>query len=204
MPGIPKRIIMLPIVYPVIQGFIVFVVMIVVILMVIRLIFNYSDPNPFGMIGRCSYRLKKSTDRMVYPVASFLARMKIDTRIAPLITILVFCVVGYFILQLFYNLFFTIDGVALSIRDASITRLVGYLLYGFLGIYSLIVVMRIVLSWVTSYGNAILRVLIKLTDPILEPFRRIIPPIGMFDISPIVVLFLLHFLQMAVAGVLLR
>jgi len=174
-----------------------------VILMILRLIFNYTDPNPFGVIGRFSYKLKKHTDRMVYPVASFLARMKVDTRIAPLITILVFCVVGYFILQLFYNLFFTVDGVALSIKEASITRVVGYLLYGLLGIYSLLIVVRIVMSWVTSYGNALLKFLLKITDPIMEPFRRIIPPLGVFDISPIVVLFLIHFLQMAVAGVLL-
>ncbi len=194
---------MLQVLYPVIQGFIVFLVMIIVILMILRLIFNYTDPNPFGTIGRFSYKLKKHTDRMVYPVARFLARMKVDTRIAPLITILVFCVVGYFILQLFYNLFFTVDGVASSIKEASITRVVGYLLYGFLGIYSLLIVVRIVMSWVTSSGNALMRFLLKVTDPIMEPFRRIIPPLGMFDISPIVVLFLIHFLQMAVAGVLL-
>lgn len=195
---------MLQVVYPVIQGFIVFLVMIIVILMVLRLIFNYADPNPFGTIGRFSYKLKKHTDRMVYPIARFLARMKIDTRIAPLITILVFCVIGYFVLRLFYDVFFVIDGVAAGIKAASITRIVGFLLYGFLGIYSLLIVVRIVLSWVTSYGNRLLRVLMKLTDPILEPFRRLIPTLGAFDISPIVVLFLLHFLQIAVAGVFLR
>jgi len=195
---------MLQVVYPVIQGFIVFLVMIIVILMVLRLIFNYADPNPFGTIGRFSYKLKKHTDRMVYPIARFLARMKIDTRIAPLITILVFCVIGYFVLRLFYDVFFVIDGVAAGIKAASITRIVGFLLYGFLGIYSLLIVVRIVLSWVTSYGNKLLRVLMKLTDPILEPFRRLIPTLGAFDISPIVVLFLLHFLQIAVAGVFLR
>lgn len=194
---------MLPVVYPVIQGFIVFCVMIVVILMIMRLIFNYTDPNPFGKIGRFSFKLKKMTDRFVYPVASFLARMKVDTRIAPLLSILIFIVAGYFVLQLFYNLFFTIDGVGKSVVAGSITRIVGYLLYGFLGIYSLLIVVRIVLSWVTSSINRVTLFLIKLTDPILEPFRRIIPPIGMFDISPIVVLFLLHFLQMAVAGVML-
>jgi YggT family protein len=43
----------------------------------------------------------------------------------------------------------------------------------------------------------------KLTDPILLPFRRLMPPIMMFDISPIIVLFILGFLQSAVAGVFL-
>lgn len=188
-------------VYPIIQGFIVFVVMIIFILMILRLIFNYTDPNPFSFVGRVSFRLKKATDRFVYPVASFLAYRRVDTRISPLIVILISIVIGYFILQLFFNLFFTIDGVAVSIRTGQITRIVGYLLYGLLGIYILLIVFRIVLSWVTSYSNRMLRFLSRLTDPIMEPFRRLIPPLGMFDLSPIVVLFLLHFLQIAIYGV---
>lgn len=187
--------------YPIIQGFIVFVVMIIFLLMILRLIFNYTDPNPFGFIGRMSFKLKKATDRFVYPIASFLAHRRIDTRISPLIVIIIAIVIGYFILQLFWNVFFTIDGVALSLRSSQITKVVGYLLYGFLGIYTLLIVVRIVISWVSSRGNKFLRFLSKLTDPILEPFRRLIPPIGMFDISPIVVLFLLHFVQMAIFGV---
>lgn len=187
--------------YPIIQGFIVFVVMIIFLLMILRLIFNYTDPNPFGFIGRMSFKLKKATDRFVYPIASFLAYRRIDTRISPLIVIIIAIVIGYFILQLFWNVFFTIDGVALSLRSSQITKVVGYLLYGFLGIYTLLIVVRIVISWVSSRGNKFLRFLSKLTDPILEPFRRLIPPIGMFDISPIVVLFLLHFVQMAIFGV---
>jgi YggT family protein len=187
--------------YPIIQGFIVFVVMIIFLLMVLRLIFNYTDPNPFGFIGRFSFKLKKATDKMVYPIARFLASRQIDTRISPLIVILLAVVVGYFVLQLFYNLFFTIDGVAMGIRTAQITKVVGYLLYGFIGIYSLLIVVRIVMSWVTSGSNRFLRLLGRLTNPILEPFRRLIPPFGMFDLSPIIVLFLLNFLQAAVFAV---
>jgi len=189
------------IVYPIIQGFIVFVVMIIFVLMILRLIFNYTDPNPFGVIGRFSFRLKKSTDRMVYPIARFLAYRGVDTRISPLIVIIVAVVIGSFILQLCFNLFFTIDGVAMSLRTAQITKVVGYLLYGLLGIYTLLIVVRIVMSWVTSSMNRLLRVLAKLTDPILDPFRRLIPPIGMFDLSPIIVIFILNFLQMAVFAV---
>lgn len=194
---------LLELVYPVILGFIAFVVMVIIVLMVVRMIFNYTDPNPFGVIGRISYKLKKSTDRIVYPSASLLARLRIDTRVAPLLTIFAACVVGYFILQLFGNLFATIDGVTQGIVQRSITRIVGWLLYGFLGIYSLLIVIRIVFSWVMNHSNRILRFLVRLTDPILEPFRRIIPPLGVFDISAIVVLLLLGFLQTAVRSVLL-
>lgn len=189
--------------YPIIRGFIVFCVMIVFLLMILRLIFNYTDPNPFGMIGRFSFRIKKLTDKFVYPIARFLAERRVNTRIAPLIALLVFIVVAYFTLQLFFYFFFAIDNVILGIRTAAITRVVGGILFGFLGIYSLLIVFRIILSWVLDYSNKVLRFLTKLTDPILEPFRRLIPPLGMIDISPIIVLFLLNFLQMAVAGVLL-
>jgi YggT family protein len=190
--------------YPVIRGFIVFCVMIVILLMVLRLIFNYADPNPFGIIGRFSFQIKKLTDRFVYPIARFLAERRIDTRISPLIALLIFIVFAYFTLQLFFYFFFAIDNVILGIQTARITRVVGGVLFGFLGIYSLLIVFRIILSWVVDYANKALRLLSRLTDPILEPFRRLIPPLGMFDISPIIVLILLNFLQMAVAGVLLN
>ncbi|MEP6903872.1 MAG: YggT family protein [Actinomycetota bacterium] len=189
--------------FSVIQGFIAFVVMVIIVLMIVRMIFNYTDPNPFGTIGRISYRLKKSTDRIVYPSASLLARLRIDTRVAPLLTILAACVVGYFTLQLFGKLFMTIDGVTSGIIEKSITHIVGWLLFGFLGIYSLLIVIRIVFSWVMDYTNRIFRFLARVTDPILEPFRRMIPPLGVFDISAIVVLLLLWFLQTAVYAVLL-
>ncbi|MCU0240284.1 MAG: YggT family protein [Pyrinomonadaceae bacterium] len=63
--------------------------------------------------------------------------------------------------------------------------------------------MRIIFSWFMSLMNPFMRFLMKLTDPILLPFRRLMPPIMMFDISPIIVLFILGFLQSAVAGVFL-
>lgn len=192
---------LLQFVYPLIQGFIVFVAMIVIVLMLLRLIFNYQDPNPFGVIGKFSFRLKKFTDRIVYPSAGLLAHLRMDTRLAPLLTILGTVVAGYFTLQLFGILFFTIDGIMDNLIGGSVTKIVGFLIYGALGLLSLAIVIRIILSWVVSLTNPVLRFLRKITDPILEPFRRIIPPLGVFDISTIIVLFLLNFLQIAVAAV---
>lgn len=191
------------ILYPVIQGFIAFVVMIVVLLMALRLIFNYTDPNPFGAVGRFAFKLKKATDRIVYPAAGILAQLRIDTRIAPLLTILVACVLGYFTLQLFAGVIVMIDGITEGVRKPSITMIVGHILVGILTIYSLLIIIRIVFSWVMSFTNPVMRFLRKITDPILEPFRRLIPPLGVFDISAIVVLLLLNFLKIAVAAVLL-
>ena len=191
-------------VYPVVTGFIAFCAMVVILLMVLRLIFNYTDPNPFGLIGRFAFKIKKLTDKFVYPIAKFLAERRINTKLAPLIAMLGFIVIAYFTSQLFFYFFFAIDNVIFGIQTASITKVVGGILFGILGIYSLLIVFRIILSWIMSYTNKVLQFLMRLTDPVLEPFRKLIPSFGMFDLSPIIVLLILNFLQMAVQGVLLR
>lgn len=60
--------------------------------------------------------------------------------------------------------------------------------------YSYALIIYILLSWFpnareTGFG----RFLAKISEPYLEPFRKIIPPLGMIDISPIVAIFLLNF-----------
>ena len=78
---------------------------------------------------------------------------------------------------------------------------VGYLLT----VYIIILFCRVVLSWFPLQPGTILaqvnRVLFDITEPVLRPFRRIIPPVGMFDISFIVVIILLYFIRdLVVAG----
>lgn len=194
---------LMSLVYPIIKIIVVSVVMAIVVLMLLRLLITYLDPNPFGTIGRLAYKIKRWTDRLVQPSTDFLFKLNITTKIAPLITILVFCIFGYFTLQLFGNVLFTIDGVTISAASGNVIKIVGFLLYGLLGIYSLMIVMRIIFSWFMSFMNPVMRFLMRITDPILVPFRRLMPPVMMFDISPIIVLFILGFLQTAVAAVFL-
>lgn len=71
----------------------------------------------------------------------------------------------------------------------------------FFYLLNLAIFARILLSWLPIAGirvdpyNPIVRLLHDITDPILEPFRRIIPPIGMIDISPIVAIIVLQVVQ---------
>jgi len=60
----------------------------------------------------------------------------------------------------------------------------------------LAILARILLSWfrVDPY-NRVVQTLYQITEPILAPFRRLIPPIGLIDISPIVALLVLQILQ---------
>ncbi|HEY0722436.1 MAG TPA: YggT family protein, partial [Pyrinomonadaceae bacterium] len=81
----------------------------------------------------------------------------------------------------------------------------GFILLGFLSIYSLLILVRVIFSWaMLSYSNRLMRFLIDVTEPLLGPLRRVVPMLGRFDISPIVAFLLLWLLQSAVIGTLLR
>ncbi|MDM5297850.1 YggT family protein [Bacillus pumilus] len=63
-----------------------------------------------------------------------------------------------------------------------------------LTIYSFAVIIYIFMSWVPSARDTTFgRFLTSICEPYLEPFRKIIPPIGMIDISPIVALLVIRF-----------
>ena len=63
-------------------------------------------------------------------------------------------------------------------------------------IYWWMMIIRVLMSWVSPDPfNPIVRFFVRATDPLLEPFRRIIPPIGFVDISPMVALLVLYAAQ---------
>ncbi len=65
-------------------------------------------------------------------------------------------------------------------------------------IYLIILALRAVLSWFPVRGGTFLAqvntLLFELTEPVLRPVRRVIPPVGMFDVSFMIVFFVLFFL----------
>src|SRR5215213_9301277 len=170
-------------IYPIISSVVLYAMLIFIALMTLRLIFNYSDPNPFGTIGRFSYQLKKRTDRFVYPAARLLANFGIDTRLAPVITILISAILAYFAVQIVGNVFFIIDVLTVGIREGNVKWIIGILLYAVLSLYVLLIFIRFISSWFVFTRNTFLGLVKRMTDPILIPFQRLIPTIGMLDIS---------------------
>lgn len=63
---------------------------------------------------------------------------------------------------------------------------------------------RVLMSWVDPTGSMrISQILHELTEPVLGPIRNILPPIGMFDFSPIVAMLLLQLIERALLTALL-
>lgn len=68
-------------------------------------------------------------------------------------------------------------------------------------IYLLMLFARIISSWVPELAQTkFMRFIAFYTDPYLDIFRRIIPPLGMIDISPIFAFLTLEFVRYLVLG----
>lgn len=77
-------------------------------------------------------------------------------------------------------------------------------LYVLLNLMVYLVIGRAIISWVNADpNNGIVRFLYQSTEPLLTPLRRVIPPLGgSIDVTPIVLLLVLYFLQTTLVGIL--
>lgn len=72
--------------------------------------------------------------------------------------------------------------------------LLEYILIQAISIYTILIVVYILMSWFPGARQSSIGEMIgKLCEPFLAQFRRIIPPLGMIDISPIIALIVLKF-----------
>ena len=80
-----------------------------------------------------------------------------------------------------------------------------YLVLQLLKLYSYVVIANVIISWLIAFNilntsnrfvYSILEFTYRLTDPILNRIRRFLPNLGAFDISPIILLLLIWFIEM--------
>jgi YggT family protein len=63
-------------------------------------------------------------------------------------------------------------------------------------LYSMVLFAAVILSWLNlSPENPVVRIVHQLTEPVLEPVRRLLPRTAGFDLSPVIVLLALHLLK---------
>ena len=80
-----------------------------------------------------------------------------------------------------------------------------YLVLQILKLYSYVVIANVVISWLVAFNilntqnrfiHSILELTYRLTDPMLNRIRRFLPNFGTLDISPIILLLLIWFIEM--------
>ncbi len=76
-------------------------------------------------------------------------------------------------------------------------------LINFIQIYTVLLIVRVLLTWFPTidWWSPPFSILRQLSDPYLDLFRRIIPPLGGIDLSPMLAILLLQFAGQALATV---
>jgi len=130
--------------------------------------------------------LIKATDPVVRPVGKRLPQVG-RINLAGLVVLYVIQLVGLFILALLGGMPF--EPILLAVM--AVLRLVRLLLV----LYLVLIFAGVILSWVgQNFRHPIVPLIFQLTDPVLAPIRRILPPLGGFDLSPLVAIIGIQFL----------
>ena len=76
------------------------------------------------------------------------------------------------------------------------------LLCSIITVFLVVLFARAIVSWLPppqgGFGQTVVRLLFDITEPALAPLRRVIPPAGMFDLSFLVLIFVLFALRQVV------
>jgi len=136
----------------------------------------------------------KLTSPLVVPVRRILPPIgRIDTATV---------VVAFGVQYLAVFIIALLQGIRPTIVSLLLSSAVSLVLLIF-NLFFWLIIIRIVISWVSSGGyNPAVAMVYSLTEPLLRPFRRIIPPIGGFDLSPIFALIALGALVRLFMGLL--
>jgi YggT family protein len=86
---------------------------------------------------------------------------------------------------------------------------IAFLILQILDLYEWVVIAAVIMSWLVAFNvinernnfvRTLLRILVTLTEPVFRQIRRVIPPIGGLDLSPIVVFVLIETLKYAMTS----
>jgi len=69
-----------------------------------------------------------------------------------------------------------------------------------------LIFVRAILSWIPSvdYGHPLIRLIMRVTDPILVPVRRLLPPLNGLDLSPWIAILAIQFAGRLLHTIVLR
>ncbi len=80
-------------------------------------------------------------------------------------------------------------------------------------LYTWVIIVLVILNWLTNFGlvnrynpfiSNLFKALDQLTAPVLRPLQRILPTFGNLDLSPLVLLLILYFLENVISMLILK
>lgn len=151
--------------------------------------------NPFSAIGRF---FRKHIDPLLVPVERRVVRSGGRPSSAPFWALTVVVVGGLLLILALQFLTGQLAAAGFAVQ-AGAASVVGLVIHWIFALLRFAILVRVISSWIRiSPFSPLIRWTYPLTDWLLVPLRRIVPTIGMFDISPIVGYFALILLERVV------
>ena len=132
--------------------------------------------------------LIKITNPVLVPARRIIPSIgKLDT--ASVVVMLVLEMLQLIIISLLGQMEFSIPFLLLfAIKKLLLTLLMTYFV---------LIIARVIISWVASHSShPLIPLVYQLTEPVLQPFSKLIPPVGGIDLSPLFALIALRFLML--------
>jgi YggT family protein len=132
--------------------------------------------------------LVKATNPLLVPARRIIPGWK-GVDMASIVVMVILQMIAQALVILVYGISFTLQALLIL----SIIELLSLVL----NIYFITIIVQAVLSWISpGTHNPMTGLLYSLNEPVLRPARRLIPPIGGMDLSPIAVLIAIQLLRM--------
>jgi len=156
---------------------------------ILRFLLGYARADFYNPLSQF---LVKITNPVLVPMRRFIPSMgKLDTSAV---------VLAYALTVVKMLLMLAIVGQSANVFGVLIIALRD-LLNGVIWVYIIALILMAVISWIGSAnGNPVVPLINSLTAPLLAPIRRIMPPVGMLDLSPMVAMLGLYILQIILSG----
>jgi YggT family protein len=154
------------------------------LVLMIRLLLCWANANYFNPI---THLVLKLTQPIVGPLRRIIPNIrKLET--STLVIILLLEMIKYLLIGL---LLFGLPTSFLGLLCLALTDALKVLFDTFF--YAIL--LQAILSWVQMGYSPISQLMMQITAPVIRPFRRLIPPVGGFDLSPIPALILLQLIS---------
>lgn len=151
--------------------------------LMLRLLLEALGANYYNPVCQA---LIKVTDPLVRPLARILPNIG-RVSLAGIVLLYLLEVVLLLILAALGG--WPMDPVIIALT--ALLRLVRMLLV----LYLVLIIVSVILSWVgQGFRHPIVPLIFQLTEPVLAPIRRVLPPLGGFDLSPLVAIIGIQFL----------
>ena len=161
-----------------------------IMVLMLRFVLTYFGANYYNPVSQF---VSKLTRPVVKPLQRFMHNLKgFDTAVFFLI--LIFEIIKLFLISLLHaNAFPDVGGLVIwSIAE---------MLDQFLSLYFFVIIGRIILSYIQVPNlGPVQETLYLITEPLLAPARRLIPMVGGFDLSPVLVIILLQLTSILVVA----